>query len=192
MGNNTELQPLALDHWDESLSHIKEDMNGLPLNIHSLMANHPEFIKAWWGFRNYTVHKGDLSPREKELIILRVAFHMKTWYEWAAHVTRGLECGLSVNEIERVHQGGEAAGWTDSESILLTALDELVEQHHLTKETLSRMHHHYSNKQIMDLIAIHGVYVIIACMINTWGLDLDEQFEEKLPATMSKEKFETR
>lgn len=181
--------PLPLHDWDASLSHIKQDMNGQPLNIHSLMANHPEFLKDWWSFRNYTVHKGELSQRQKELIILRVAVLMQTWYEWAAHVTRGIECGLTLEEIERVRQGGAAPGWSEDEAILLTAVDELSTGHRLSEDTQQEMGKYYSNNQIMDLISIYGVYNIIACMINTWGLEVDQQFAEKLPSSVTREGF---
>lgn len=126
------VNPLAPEQWDESLSFIKEDMNGLPINVHRLMAHHPELLKAWWNFRNYSVQGGALGKRKGELVILRVAIHMKAWYEWGSHVERGLACGLSREEIERVKLGGNAEGWEKDEALLLNAIDELIATHGLS------------------------------------------------------------
>lgn len=41
----------------------------------------------------------------------------------------------------------------------------------------------------MDVIAIHGMYVIPGCMINTWGLTLDAQIAERISAYTSELDF---
>lgn len=184
------VSPLAVDQWDESLSFIKADMNGNPINVHRLMAHHPELLKAWWNFRNYSVRGGALGKRKGELVILRVALHMRAWYEWGSHVERALDCGLSRKEIERVKLGGDASGWDESEAMLLNAIDELIATHGLKPATHAQLRVHYDLKQVMDIIAIHGMYVILACMINTWGLELDPQVQAKLPVDVTKSDFE--
>ena len=186
---DTDPKPLATADWHDSLSHIKEDMNGAPLNIHKLMANHPQLLKAWWNFRNYSITGGELGSRKGELVILRVAVHMKTWYEWAAHVTRGMASGLSLEEIQRVKQGGTAKGWDEDEALLLNAVDELLEDHRLSESTRKKLSGFFSDRQIMDLITLHGMYIIIACMINTWELELDQEVSDKLPKEINRDNF---
>ena len=57
------MEPLPLKQWDQSLQHVLDDMQGRPLNVHSLMANHPEFLNAWWDYRNYSVGGGNPARR---------------------------------------------------------------------------------------------------------------------------------
>ena len=99
------MKPVPLQDWDHSLQHVIDDMNGIAINIHALMANHPALLNAWWDLRNYLVHGGDLDQRQCELVILRVAVHMRSWYEWGSHVVRGIDSGLSTEEIARVQSG---------------------------------------------------------------------------------------
>ncbi|MEM7222683.1 MAG: carboxymuconolactone decarboxylase family protein [Pseudomonadota bacterium] len=190
MIDDPKVAPLSPSDWDESLSHVLADMKGQPLNVHSLMAHHPALLKAWWSFRNYSVQGGQLGRRRGELVILRTAIHLKAWYEWASHVERGLVCGLGREEIERVKEGPTAAGWADDEAALLVAVDELNAQRALSAESQARLRAHFSVPQIMDVMAIHGMYVILGCMINTWGLDLDAQVAAKLPEDVTQEDFE--
>ena len=184
------VKPLSVEQWDDSLKPVVDDMKGRPINVHRLMANHPDLLKAWWSFRNHSVAGGALGRRRGELVILRVAVHMKAWYEWGSHVERGLACGLSPEEIERVKEGGDAAGWKTEDALLLRAVDELITGHGLSKSLQAELAEFFSAKQIMDLIAIHGMYVILGCMINSWGLELDEHIAARLPASVTQEQFE--
>ena len=190
MKTSIKATPLPISDWNPSLSHIINDMKGQPLNVHSLMANHPELLKAWWNYRNYSVAGGDLGKRRGELVILRVAIHMKSWYEWSSHVERALSCGLTLEEIERVKQGTQAPEWSSGEALLLKAVDELIANHAIAEETLEDLYEHYTTRQVMDIIAIQGMYITLGSMINTWGLELDDHVQKKLPESVTKVKFE--
>lgn len=189
MRDSLKLTPLPVADWEPALAHVAMDMQGRPLNVHALMANHPELLNAWWNFRNHAVHGGSLGRRHGELVILRVALHMRSWYEWGSHVDRALACGLTLEEIERVRQGAKARGWTAGEALLIRAVDELIAGHAISEATLADLYEHFTARQIMDLIAIQGMYVLLGCMINTWGLELDEHIRERLPDGVSSESF---
>ena len=167
------LNPLPKENWDESLRHVLDDMRGRPLNIHGLMANNPTLLKAWWGFRNYAVNGGALSRREGELVILRVAARLKNWYEWASHAERGLAVGLSLEEIQRVKSNPSADDWSASDRALLRAVDDCLDHKSISDAVRADLEMHFSDAQIMDVIAIQGMYVILGAMINTWGLELE-------------------
>ena len=174
MSKAENVTPLAVSQWDPRLSGVAGDMNGRPLNVHKLLANHPDLLLAWWNLRNHAVRGGSLDQRHRELVILRVAMHMKTWYEWASHVERGLQAGLSVDEIERIRQGEFVSGWSVNDELILRATGECLLERRIKKSTLQDMQKHFDTTQLMDLIAILGVYVILGVMINTWGLELDD------------------
>ena len=44
-------------------------------------------------------------------------------------------------------------------------------------------------QQIMDLIAIHGMYLILGCMINIWGLTLEDDILQRLPGRITESQF---
>jgi len=50
---------------------------------------------------------------------------------------------------------------------------------------------YFSTAQLMDLIAIQGMYVILACMIKSWGLVLDPQVQERIAEHTSERDFIT-
>jgi alkylhydroperoxidase family enzyme len=184
------MQPLPLQEWNESLKDVLDDMRGKPLNVHQLMANHPQLLKAWWNYRNYSVNGGDLEQRDCELVILRVAVKMRCWYEWASHVDRGQLSGLSLAEIERVLNGSEAAAWSERDATLLKAVDELIDERSISADTQKKLADYFTPNQVMDVIAIQGMYVTLSCMINTWGLELDSGVQQRLPPQTTRDAFE--
>lgn len=183
------LAPLPLDAWDPALDHIAADMKGAPINVHKLMAHNPALLKAWWDFRNYSVNGGTLGPRLGELVILRVGVQLCAWYEWGSHVDRSLRCGLTLDEINAVLQR-DTTGFSPAERALLQAVDALIEQHEIPTALLGRLSDHFETPQIMDIIAIHGMYVILGCMIRTWGLALDEAVNARIEQHTTPEGFE--
>ncbi len=162
-------------------------MDGRPLNIHALMANHPPLLAAWWNLRMYLVNGGDLDQRQCELAILRIAVHLENWYEWGSHVVRGLDSGLSMEEIDRVLSGdGE---WAEADAALLAAVDEIVTDNRVSEATFRQLAPHFNDRQVMDLMHLHGMYRTIACLVDTWGLDLDAAVSERLPEGISEAAF---
>ena len=183
------MKPLPPDQWDPSLQHIIDDMDGRPIQIHCLLANHPALLKAWWNYRMYSVKGGDLEQRECELVILRVAVHMKAWYEWAAHVDRGLATGLTLEEIDRVAEGPTALAWSDKDSMLLNAVDELITDHGISAATRTSLEAFFSEEQVLDIISLQGLYVTIACIIGTWPVEIEEHIVQRLPEEVTEESF---
>ena len=184
----TDLEPLADTDWPPRLASVIADMGGRPLNVHKLMANNPALLEAWWPLRNHGVRGGTLSARQRELIILRVAVHMRCWYEWASHVERGQAAGLGLEEIERVRSDPAGAAWRPEERLLLELVDECIEARGIGPASLAVADGAFTAEQLLDLMAIVGMYVTLAMMINTWGLALDPFLV--LPAGLAEETWQ--
>lgn len=189
MNIRTDASLVPTESWDPALNCIIDDMRGKPLNVHKLLARHPRLLKAWWPLRQYCVTGGLIGQSNAELVILRTAIHMGSWYEWGSHVVRALDCGLSVEQVRRVAEGPTADGWTSAEAALLIAVDELNERRSLTQNVLDSLEIHFSNEQIFDLIAIHSMYFMLGALLNTWSVKLDAHVAAKLPTTETESHF---
>ncbi len=166
------LQPLAPEHWPTALSDIRSYL-GKPLNIHNIMAHHPELLQAWMPFRNHVVANSSLLPRQRELLILRTAHLCSADYEWSHHVERGLDAGLSRPEIERVKQGPEAADWQADESTLLLAADDCHRHNCISDSTRRRLDEHFDTQQQLDIMVTVGMYIALALIIRTYAVPLE-------------------
>lgn len=189
MSDLSKLRTVPVDQWDPSLADVVNDMHGTPLNLHLLLANNPKLLDAWWPLRMYAVSGGALGKRNAELVILRTAVHMRQWYEWASHVVRAIDCGLSMPEIDRVIDGPKALGWSEQDAALLEAVDEQNQQNLLSAESLQRLSKFFAEDQVLDVIAIVSIYVMLGRMLNTWDVVLDKATEDALPGSETAQGF---
>ena len=189
MQSHTDTNLVETENWDPSLDFIIKQMNGAPLNVHKLLAKHPRLLAAWWNFRNYSVEGGDLGRRCGELVILRVASYLKSWYEWSSHVDRSLKCGLKLSEIKNVNKELDESDWSKKEFLLLSAVDQLIAKKRLDNNFYRDLRSYFTDKQIMDIVAIHGMYIILGCMINIWGLTLEDDIAQRLPESITETQF---
>ena len=167
------MQPLKPDNWPDELNEIRSFL-GSPLNIHGMMAHHPELLQAWMPLRNHIVANSSLSGRQRELIILRTAHNCQADYEWQHHVERGLIAGLTIEEINRVAVGADAAGWQADETAILNAADDCHCNSCLTNKTVEQLQAHFSAQQQLDIIVTVGMYKTLAVIIKTWDVQMED------------------
>lgn len=183
---------LPPNEWPPELANILKDNNGQSLNIHGLMANSAGLMKAWWPLRNYMTRGSSLGQRRTELAILRLSIHMTCWYEWGSHVDRALRLGIEVDEILALFDPITARLWSEEERALLMAVDDLMKYEKVRPVTLAILSKNYSNQQIIDLVALQGMYRLLASMIKTWGLTLDEGAAEQVSHIIDEPTFAKR
>jgi len=167
------MQPLKPDNWPDELDEIRMFL-GKPLNIHGMMAHHPELLQAWMPLRNHVVANSSLSGRQRELVILRTAHNCQADYEWQHHVERGQLAGLSMIEIERVIEGGIADDWSPAESALLYATDDCHRESRIAPDTLGQLERHFSKHQQLDIMVTVGLYITLALIIKTWDVPMED------------------
>ena len=113
--------------------------------------------------------------RERELGIIRMGVLRRSDYEFAQHRAFTLEDGvLTEAEIDRIVEGPDAAGWTEFESTLLRAVDQLHDDAFIDEPTWTALAAGFSVEQIMDFVVLIGRYWMIATMLNSFGVQLEE------------------
>ena len=148
--------------------------DGSILNIFRTLIRAPDAFRAfsWWG--GYVMSRNSLSPREREIVILRTGWLCKSGYEWTQHHRIGLQSGLSADEIERIKLGAGADGWSPAERALIIAADDLNRDHFVSTPAWAELAKHYSERQCMDVVFTAGQYTQVSMILNSFGIQLDE------------------
>ena len=144
------------------------------LNALGTLARHPELTTAFNTFNGYILFASTLEPRERELLVLRVASLRNAPYEWAQHVIQAQDAGLSDEEIARVDEGADAEGWEPLDRSLLRAVDELVADARVGDATWAALAAELDEQQLMDVVFTVGAYEIVAMAFNSFGVELDD------------------
>jgi alkylhydroperoxidase family enzyme len=141
-----------------------------PPNIFTTLGRHRRLFRAWLRFAGRLMPRGTLPRRDTELVILRVSVNCGNDYEWGHHVALGRRAGLTPEQIERVGEGPEAAGWSPAERTLLRAVDELGRDHAIADATWAELRSAYSERQLIELCLLAGHYVMLAGTLNSLGV----------------------
>ncbi len=147
------------------------------LNRTKTLAHPPELADAWGSFAGYVFRGSTLPPRHRELLILRIGYLCGSEYEWGQHARIARGVGLSDEEIVRVTEGPEAAGWSSFESTLLRAADELDRDAAISDRTWAELEARYDTKQLMDVVFTVGEYNLVSMALKSFRVQLDEGVE---------------
>ena len=112
------IPPLRPDELTDEQRELIGGGTAPQLNIFLTLARYPGLLRKWLPFGGKLLAGGKLTPRDRELIILRSAFRCGARYEWAQHVAIAGTAGLTTEEIRRVAKGPDAAGWNDDDATL--------------------------------------------------------------------------
>lgn len=180
------IAPLSPSEWDseteELLGRLQRD--GTVFNIFATLARHPALLRRWTVFASHVLGKSTLPPRDREIVILRMGWLCRADYEWGHHVAIGQQSGLTKNEIMRITEGPDAAGWDDFEATLLRAVDELQAECFISDHIWQALAARYTEQQLLDLIFTAGQYRLVCMALNSVGVQLEPGYD-RLPASVA-------
>lgn len=137
-----------------------------------VMLHNPDMLKVYHPMGAYFIVEGKLPPRDRELAILRNAWLCQAPFEWGEHVAIGTKCGLTSEEIERVTEGPEAAGWSRHDRAILRAVDELLSNAMISDATWIVLAETLDHAQMLEVPVLVGTYQATAYLQNSLRLPL--------------------
>jgi alkylhydroperoxidase family enzyme len=187
------LSPLPPREWPETMRaalaalrpadarHPRPRTEGRPkaLNALGTLARHPELTKAFNTFNGYILFSSTLTPRQRELLVLRVAAVRRSAYEWEQHCVLAGDVGLGPDEVARIAEGPGAPGWSRLDRAMLAAVDELIGEGEIADGTWQLLAGELDEQQIMDLVFTVGAYEILALAFRSFGIELDDDLRRK-------------
>lgn len=190
----TRVDPLRTKQWPPQMREALAAMNppvrrhpplptdGRPkgLNVLGAMAHHPELARAFFTFNGHLLSATTLTPRQRELLILRTAALRQSEYEWAQHVVIAGDVGISDDEVTQIETGPDAPNWSTADAALLRTADELVTDGVIGDETWATLTTTLTTQQILDVIFTVGAYETLGWMLRSFGVELDADVREYL------------
>jgi alkylhydroperoxidase family enzyme len=189
-GTGPRLAPLPSDQWsDEAVAALRAAFGGeaaerllstepgaprMP-NVLTTLMRHPALAGPFLAYNSVLLNTPAVTPRLRELMVLRVAWRTRSEYEWVQHVRMAKSCGITAEEIDAVARGGEDDTWAPLEADLLAATDQLVDDYRIDDDTWARLAEHLDERQLIEVTFIVGTYTGLAMAFNSFGLELDPE-----------------
>jgi AhpD family alkylhydroperoxidase len=130
-------------------------------------------FRGWLHFSGKLMPGGRLRRYDTELVILRVAHLRHCDYETDHHIRLGRRAGVTQEILDRLREGPTAAGWSDRERALLTAVDRLVETRDLDDATWQALSAHYDERLLIEIVLLTNQYEGLASTITALRIQTD-------------------
>jgi alkylhydroperoxidase family enzyme len=154
--------------------------SGDELAVSRTFARHPALNQSRSPRAGFVNRVSPLSPRHREILILRIGWNCQSEYEWAQHVGRvgrAREHGLDPVLIAR---GPSAPGWDPFEATLLRAADELYRDTVISDATWQALAARYDIASLMSAVFTVSSYRATSMALNAFGVQL-EPGDERFP-----------
>ncbi len=172
------IQALEPDEFDESLASILEDilrLRGTVYNLHRTLAHSPKALRAFMTFSEYVRDEADLSPRLRELAVLRVSTLHKVTYEIAQHQGPAKRAGLTQEQIANVANWQQHANIFEPRDLaVLQFAEETASTFRVSDTTFTAVRQYLSESEMVDLALVVGWYLLCASVLVPFEIELEE------------------
>lgn len=144
-------------------------------------AHHPKLADLFSQLNIHVLSTNTLSAKQRQIAIMRTAWLCKATYMWSSHLRTTPRSGVSTDIFEPVKVGPDDPYFTDFERVLVRATDELVNDKKIGDDNWRVLMTQWSSQQMLDFLFTVGVYVTVAGVMRSAGVerqpDLLEQAE---------------
>jgi alkylhydroperoxidase family enzyme len=182
------LEPLATSDWPPAMrqamavlrpANARYPYLGGPdrpkaLNALGVLARHPELAQAFNTFNGHLLYTTTLTPRQRELLVLRVAAVRDAEYEWRQHAVLAGDAGLDEREVAAIAEGPDAPGWGPLDRAMLQAVDSLLGHCRIEDATWAVLAGELSEQQLMDVVFTVGAYDLLAMVFGAFEVPIDD------------------
>ena len=174
MTSTPRLEPLPAEEWDDEVRDAMRPL--LPAeranprdagNVVSTLVRNRGLTRAYLEFNAHLLLHSAVSPRVREVALLRAVHLRGSEYLWDHHVPIAARAGLTLDEIEAVRGGGVVDPVYE---LVVRVVDEVEERNTLTDDTWAQLRAHFDEQQILDLLFTIGCYQLLAVAVNVIGI----------------------
>ena len=152
------------------------------LNIFKVLAYNPQILRNWLRLATPLLGGGlTLSPRLREIAILRVAQVCGSEYEFAHHVRIARQAGLTEDEIASLQNYDEAHHFSDLDRAVVRYTGAAAALSPDAPELARELKRWLSDRELLELSFCVGHWGMLARVLVPLEVPVDETLEATLP-----------
>jgi alkylhydroperoxidase family enzyme len=174
---------------DEELRQLYERMSSSAgpvsgvLNVFKTVAHNPRLLRAWMRMGTVLLAPGGitLSPRLREIAILRIAQQCGSEYEFAHHIPIAEAVGLSEEQISSLQDFDESPLFSELDRAVIRYTDALAAMSADAPDLAREMKRWLSDRELVELSFCIGHWGMVARVLVPLEIPVDETLEATLP-----------
>lgn len=153
------------------------------LNVFKAVAHNPRLLRAWMRLGTVLLSPGGiaLSPRLREIAILRIAQQCGSEYEFAQHIPIARAAGLSEEEISTLQDFEDSQLFSELERAVIRYTDSLAAMSPDAGDLARELKRWLSDRELVELSFCIGHWGMVARVLVPLEVPLDEGLEATLP-----------
>lgn len=175
MSYKVRIAPVAPEDFTAEQAELVGDWKHLVFS--RVIVNNPKMYRTFLPHIEAAIAKTSLPPRERQILVLRSLASSDDIYELAHHITISRNAGISEEDIA-AFQSGEGDSLSDFDRTLIDAADELKRDQFIGDATWAKLAARYSTEQLMEVVFVTGLYLTMAMLTKTFGMQLERQDAE--------------
>lgn len=144
------------------------------LNVARMVANSEAAFYPFSKLGNSLMTRAKLDAKLREIAILRTAKVSGSVYEWTQHVPIALAVGVTQEQIDAMDNPRDAACFNSLERLVLEFTEQVARNVKGNPDTLAELKKHLGTTEIVELILSIGFWGLVARLLETAGVDLEE------------------
>ena len=153
-----------------------------PLRLFTMLARDERLFERFMA--GGLLDKGNLSLRQREIVIDRVTARCGSEYEWGVHATLFAgKAGLDDAQMTSlVHGSADDPCWADkTDRTLIRVADALIDRATIEEPLWLELAAGFTEEGCLEVIMLAGFYRTVSCLTNATALPL-EPFAARFPA----------
>lgn len=153
------------------------------LNVFKTVAHNPRLLRAWMRMGTVLLAPGGiaLSPRLREIAILRIAQQCGSEYEFAHHIPIAKAVGLSEEEISSLQDFDDSPLFSELDRALIRYTDALASMSPDAPDLARQMKRWLSDRELVELSFCIGHWGMVARVLVPLEVPVDDSLEATLP-----------
>ncbi|MFO1115820.1 MAG: carboxymuconolactone decarboxylase family protein [Beijerinckiaceae bacterium] len=144
------------------------------LNIFRMLGHSGQLVDGFNRFGSQILYFTKIDAVLREIAIIRVGVLSKAKYEVHQHERIGRQLGMSDALIAAIHEGPEAAAFTDLQKKVMRFTDDVVANVRASEATFDPLAAELSHQEMQELTLAIGFYMLVSRFLETFDVDIED------------------
>src|SRR6476661_4152494 len=155
------------------IAKIKGARGGL-INIYKLLLHSPTVAMTWFEQISAIRWKTKLSPRLREIAIVRIAQAANYAYALNQHVPRiAVADGVTLEECAALKDWRGSKFFSEAERAALAYVDAIIAGPEVPDDVFNAVRKHYAEREVVELTVLAGTYIMHNRVFTALRVDVE-------------------
>ena len=167
------MQTAVNSHPAELTQEQRKQFDRVPINLTRMLLHCPvSMVQSFLDFA-LSFRTGNLDPKLRELVILRMATLRGSSYELMHHLPAAKMVGWSEMEISAI-TSTQLSGLDEKQAVMIQLVDDCSQLGKVSECTFQKAEKLLTVAEIAEATLLAGLYEMLACFLKTMDVEMDQ------------------